>query len=1007
MTEIITRVTPRERRQIGSDKRVNPMSAIPIGLTDRKIAIARLAIVVTVVGWIGYLGVWIFTELVQGAAATTRSKLEALAYLFIVSLLTYSSLAYLTSRLGFFYRGKDHQRTPKAVLDEYFDKKTPSVTVIIPSYREEIRVIRTTILSAALQEYPDMDIVLLVDDPPAPTDPRNRFLLDAARRLPDDINQLFEYPSALFSRAIAEFEYNIEHGHMVSESDLILLANYYEQAVEWLTIQMEELIVVDHTDVFLSNQVLRALAQDLQQTSRAIRVASREVSSVSVDRVRQLYKRLTSIFTVRVSYFERKLYVSLSNEPNKAMNLNSYIGLMGGNYREIQTLSGRILEKTNDTDEDTIFIRNPDYVLTLDADSVLLPEYVMRLVYLMEQSQHARVGVAQTPYSAYPGSATRLERIAGASTDLQHIVHQGLTHYDATFWVGANAVLRKRALDEIVKVDFDGDYEIKRYIQDRTAIEDTESSIDLVIGGWKLLNYPERLSYSATPPDFGSLCIQRRRWADGGLIIVPKLRKLRKARKQRGEQGRLGEFLLRFNYMASITWSSVSLVVLLFYPFANKLVSPLLGLLALPYFLAMASDLKYCGYKRVDVLRIYGFNLVLLPVNIAGTVNSLVQVLTGSKGIFGRTPKVRKRTVAPLLFVVTPYVVLGLSLFTLVRDYQHQFWYNAVYASINSLLATYAIFAYIGLRNSMADIFVQIKPWFAKKEKRRPSQTQSFSNSATHVATDWEAILHFGYSDAVDKGKASVERSRTNYKVAEPLVVGEPKAVAIGSSGPDSLGFVELEFTTLFQPIFDLASGEVVGHEALSRFNDGAATLRRLESLSIKQAIEIERDMIIAAIAASHNLPHETWLAINASRQLVTNDKGLMSLVAASSLSLVIELRAGEAVKDDFALSILEALPPGMAIAIDDASPDLNSLNFVSAVRPRYVKLDEEWVRGIDSNRTVQVLVGTLVSLAAESGAIVIAEGIETEGEFETLVNLGVLLGQGFFLGEPVPIARV
>jgi cellulose synthase/poly-beta-1,6-N-acetylglucosamine synthase-like glycosyltransferase len=435
----MARETPRERRQIGSDKRSNPMSAIPVGLTDRKIAIARLAIVVTVVGWIGYLGVWIFTELVQGAAATTRSKLEALSYLFIVSLLTYSSLAYLTSRLGFFYRGKDHQRTPKAVLDEYFDKKTPPVTVIIPSYREEIRVVRTTILSAALQEYPDMDIVLLIDDPPTPSDPKNRFLLDSARRLPDDINRLFEYPSALFNKALSEFEYNVEHGHSISESDLILLANYYEQAVEWLTIQMEEMVIVDHTDTFLSNQVFRALAQDLQQTARAIRVASRELGSINVDRVRQLYKRLTNIFTVRVSSFERKLYVSLSNEPNKAMNLNSYIGLMGGHYREIETLSGRILEKTEEFDEGTIFIRNPEYVLTLDADSVLLPEYVMRLVYLMEQSQHARVGVAQTPYSAYPGSATRLERIAGASTDLQHIVHQGLTHYDATFWVGANA----------------------------------------------------------------------------------------------------------------------------------------------------------------------------------------------------------------------------------------------------------------------------------------------------------------------------------------------------------------------------------------------------------------------------------------------------------------------------------------------------------------------------------------------------------------------------------------
>src|SRR3712207_4237577 len=116
---------------------------------------------------------------------------------------------------------------------------------------------------------------------------------------------------------------------------------------------------------------------------------------------------------------------------------------------------------------------------------------------------HSRVAVAQTPYSSFPGSATRLERISGAWTDLQHIVHQGMTQYDATFWVGANAVLRKKALDDIVEVDYDGDFEIRRYIQDRTVIEDTESTIDLGVHGWRLVNYPERLAYSATPPDFG------------------------------------------------------------------------------------------------------------------------------------------------------------------------------------------------------------------------------------------------------------------------------------------------------------------------------------------------------------------------------------------------------------------------------------------------------------------------------------------------------------------------
>ena len=68
--------------------------------------------------------------------------------------------------------------------------------------------------------------------------------------------------------------------------------------------------------------------------------------------------------------------------------------------------------------------------------------------------------------------------------------------------------------------------------------------------------------------------------------------------------------------MASISWSSISLLVLLVFPFSATLISPLLGLVALPYFMAMASDLHYCGYKRLDVLRIYGFNLVLLPTDL-------------------------------------------------------------------------------------------------------------------------------------------------------------------------------------------------------------------------------------------------------------------------------------------------------------------------------------------------------------------------------------------------------
>ena len=54
-----------------------------------------------------------------------------------------------------------------------------------------------------------------------------------------------------------------------------------------------------------------------------------------------------------------------------------------------------------------------------------------------------------------------------------------MTQYGATFWVGANAVIRRVALDDIVEVSTEGGFEVRTYIQDRTVIEDTESSVDL------------------------------------------------------------------------------------------------------------------------------------------------------------------------------------------------------------------------------------------------------------------------------------------------------------------------------------------------------------------------------------------------------------------------------------------------------------------------------------------------------------------------------------------------
>jgi cellulose synthase/poly-beta-1,6-N-acetylglucosamine synthase-like glycosyltransferase len=732
------------RKQWGRDRRTEALPVVPRPVSDRRVAMGRLAIIVTVLAWTGYLVTWSFEDFFKAGYENAVARTEAVLYLLIVTLLTVSALAYLLSRLGFFYRTRTHHRASRAVLDQFFDVTTPSLTTIIPSYQEEARVIRSTLLSAALQEYPDKRVVLLIDDPFTPRTKTARDQLAAARALPGEIMRLLAEPAARCARSLHAFELACERGDPLGIGSMVALASHYDGAARWLEELAATTEIVDHTDAFFANEVVLRLAASMRAINSALMASTNEGVVLEQAMFRRLYRRLVWTFRVDVSSFERKRYVSLSHEPNKAMNLNSYMGLMGGTYREVRTVSGAALVRCAPADCD-VNIPDPDYVVTLDADSVLLPEYCLRLVHLLEQSEYRQMAIAQTPYSAYPGSATRLERIAGATTDLQHIVHQGLTYYDATFWVGANAVIRKRALDEIAESSYLGDWEIKHYIRDRTVIEDTESTIDMGIRGWRLYNCPERMSYSATPPDFGSLSIQRLRWANGGLLILPKLRRQSKARRRIGQRTRFGELFLRWNYMASICWSSVSLLVLLAFPFSATLISPLLGLVALPYFAAMASDLRYCGYKRLDVFRIYGFNLVLLPVNLAGTLSSVVQGITASKAAFARTPKVRDRTVVPPFFVIAPYLLAVLAGLTFWLAYRHDRVENMAYAALNLILVCYAIKSFIGLRNSVVDTWIHGTSLLYKSGKRKVRRRRLRADQQVQAPADWRSVLELGF----------------------------------------------------------------------------------------------------------------------------------------------------------------------------------------------------------------------------------------------------------------------
>jgi cellulose synthase/poly-beta-1,6-N-acetylglucosamine synthase-like glycosyltransferase len=608
-----------------------------------------------------------------------------------------------------------HARASEEELERVYDRDSLSLTILVPSYKEELAVVRRTLLSAMLQDFPGRRVVLLLDDSPRPGDIAAQQALLAILRLPVELQQMFEAAAKPLKQAYADFMLHQGQGILDPNREAMRLARLFDQAAAWL--EMADLYSpdADHGDTLLLDKVLRPLAHRQSNRARELRGLS-EQASATIECVRNGYDRLATLFDVEVTSFERKRYVNLSHERNKAMNLNSYIDLLGKYWCEVIRHDGIYLEPAS-IENATLHVPAADWLITLDADSILLPEYALILVHEMLRPGGDRIAVAQTPYNTIPNAPGLLERTAGATTDIQYLIHQGFTYYGGTYWVGANALLRSAALQDIRGEIEERGFRFPVFIQNRTVIEDTESSIDLIARGWSLYNYPERLAYSATPRDFGSLLIQRRRWANGGLIILPKL--LRYLSVRSWKHSGIYEGFFRIHYLVSLAVVNLGLLILLGFSFESSNATVWIPLSGLAYFFLYARDLKYSGYHLFDLFRVYAFNLLLIPINLGGVFKSLRQAITGKRTPFARTPKVIGRTSAPALYVFAEYGLLVWWLAAVVLAVAEHDWSSAGFGLANSIALGYAIYRFIGLRESWQDIRVGL--WVPSEGPSKPN----------------------------------------------------------------------------------------------------------------------------------------------------------------------------------------------------------------------------------------------------------------------------------------------
>ena len=212
-------------------------------------------------------------------------------------------------------------------------------------------------------------------------------------------------------------------------------------------------------------------------------------------------------------------------------------------------------------------------------------------------------------------------------------------------------------------------------------------------------------------------------------------------------------------------------------------------------------------------------------------------------------------------------------------------------------------------------------------------------------------------------------------------------------------------FQPVFQPVVDLKTREVVGFEALTRFDDDTPPeLRFKEAADMGLAVPLEHTTFRAALGAAAQLPPGLFVSVNASPALILARDTITRAARDDARPLVLELTEREPVDDYGALMRVLQGFGNVKLAVDDAGAGYASLRHILALRPSYIKLDITWVRDIESDTARQALVAGINHFATLTNCRIIAEGIETDAECEALRRLGIDFGQGFLFGHPEPV---
>jgi len=222
-----------------------------------------------------------------------------------------------------------------------------------------------------------------------------------------------------------------------------------------------------------------------------------------------------------------------------------------------------------------------------------------------------------------------------------------------------------------------------------------------------------------------------------------------------------------------------------------------------------------------------------------------------------------------------------------------------------------------------------------------------------------------------------------------------------------ALGF---DFTMAFQPIVDLSTAGIHAYEALVRGLDGESAYQVISRVDESSLYRFDQACRVKAIEIAHRIGMTSMLSINFLPNAVYDPEACIQAtldvacrVGWPTERISFEITETEWVRDRLHLkNIVGAYRAmGFQTALDDFGTGYANFDLLIDLTPDWLKIDRQFIDGVDSNSRKQTIVDSVLTLANGLGTGVIAEGVETLAEARWLYRRGINLQQGFLYARP------